>query len=166
MTAPPFARQRHALDGCRLRPLEKSDHRAMAELLAGIDPWASLDYGAEALERYLGRDDAGLIRFAVEHGDDIRAGILAVRSPWLRGPYIELLAVFPRHQGHGIGRALLEWTTGQAAAVAANLWACVSDFNTAARRFYAARNFIEVAPLDDLVAPGRAEILLRKKLPR
>ncbi len=162
--SPPFARERHALDGCRLRPLEESDHHAMAAALAGIDPWAGLGYGPETLERYLGRDDGALVRFAVEHGDDGRAGILAVRSPWLRGPYVELLAIFPAHQGHGLGQAVMDWTAGQAAVVSANLWACVSAFNTAARRFYAAQGFAEVAPLADLVAPGQAEILLRRRL--
>ncbi|TAN66464.1 MAG: N-acetyltransferase [Magnetospirillum sp.] len=160
----PFSRERHALDGCRLRPLEAADCRAMAGRLAAIDPWVGLGYGAEALARYLGRDDGALLRFAVEHGDDSRAGLLAVRSPWLRGPYIELLAIFPAHQGHGLGRVVVEWAAGQAAAGSANLWACVSAFNASARAFYATRGFIEVAPLDDLVAPGQAELLLRRRL--
>ena len=84
----PFARQRHALGGCRLRPLEIPDHRAMADHLAGLDPWRGLGYGAEALERYLGRDDSALVRFAVEHGEDDRAGLLAVRSPELWRSYL------------------------------------------------------------------------------
>lgn len=164
MTPPPFARQPHRLDGCRLRPLEPSDLGVLAGRLAGIDPWAGLGYGAAALELYLGRDDGALSRFAVGHGADDRAGILAVRSPWLRGPYVEVLAIFPPHQGHGLGRAVMEWTAGQAALLSANLWACVSAFNTAARGFYAAQGFAELAPLDDLVAPGQAEILLRRRL--
>ncbi|RAU21730.1 hypothetical protein CU669_12225 [Paramagnetospirillum kuznetsovii] len=162
MTA--FPRERHSLPGCRLRPLELADHPAMARYLAGMDPWASLGYGAEALERYLGRDDEALYRFAVEHGDDDQAGLLALRSPWLRGPYIELLAVFPAHQGKGLGRALMDWTAGRAAQVSANLWACVSGFNASARGYYAAQGFVELASLDDLVAPGFAEILVRRRL--
>ena len=160
----PFAPERHALEGCRLRPLEQADLADLAEQLAAIDPWASLGYGAEALARYLGRSDSALIRFALEHGEDSRAGILAVRHPWLRGPYIEVLAIFPAHQGHGLGKAVVEWAASQAARGAANLWACVSDFNTSARRFYATQGFAEVAPLDGLVSPGQSEILLRKKL--
>lgn len=160
----PFARQRHALDGCRLRPLDPSDHAAMAETLSVMDPWVSLGYGATALQRYLGRDDDGLYRFALEHGEDSRAGLLAVRTPWLRGPYVELLAVFPAHQGHGFGRVMLDWAAGQAAGMSGNLWACVSAFNASARAFYAAQGFAETAVLDDLVAPGMAEILLRRRL--
>ena len=160
----PFAADRHALEGCRLRPLDADDPAALAERLAGIDPWASLGYGAQALARYLGRPDSALIRFAVEQGEDCRAGILAVRHPWLRGPYIEVLAIFPDHQGHGLGKVVVDWAASQAAMGSANLWACVSDFNASARRFYATQGFAEVAPLDGLVSPGQSEILLRKKL--
>ena len=158
---PAFACERHALAGCRLRPLEEADHAAMAAQLAGIDPWG---YGAEALARYLGRDDGALFRFAVGQGGEDRAGLLAVRSPWLRGPYIELLAIFPAYRGRGLGGAVIAWTAGQAAMASANLWACVSGFNAAARGFYAGQGFVEVAPLDELVAPGQTEILLRKRL--
>jgi ribosomal protein S18 acetylase RimI-like enzyme len=43
-----------------------------------------------------------------------------------------------------------------------NLFACVSDFNTGARRFYRRQGFVEVGPLPDLLVSGSAEILLRK----
>ena len=162
--ASPFARDRHALDHGRLRLLEPADRQPLAEALAVLDPWASLGYGPTALESYLGRDDPALIRFVIERGDDDRAGILAVRYPWLRGPYIEMLAVFPAHQGLGLGRTVMAWTMAQAAMVAPNLWVCVSAFNSAARAFYAAQGFIEVAPLDGLVAPGESELLLRRRL--
>ena len=160
----PFASDRHALEGCRLRPLEHADHRPLAEQLTKIDPWAALSYGAEALARYLGRPDPALSRFAVEHGEDDRSGILVVRHPWLRGPYIEMLAIFPAHQGNGLGAKVIAWAANQASMGSANLWACVSDFNAPARRFYAAQGFAEIAPLDGLVSPGQSEILLRKRL--
>ena len=160
----PFPLERHALAGCRLRPLEAEDCAPLAEALAGIDPWALLDYGAAALARYLAREDAALARFVVEHGEGGRAGILALRHPWLRGPYIEMFAILPGHQGQGLGRTVMDWAAVRAAEAAPNLWACVSDFNAAARAFYAASGFAELAPLDGLVSPGRSEILLRRRL--
>ncbi len=144
------------------RPLAPSDRRALALALAGIDPWAALGYGALALEDYLGRDDPALARFVVEADGDI-AAVIALRSPWLRGPSIELLAVFPGHQGRGLGGTLLEWAAARAAG-SANLWACVSAFNAGARRFYTAHGFAEAAALADLVAVGETEILLRRRL--
>lgn len=160
----PFLPERHALAGARLRPLEAADCLPLAESLAGLDPWARLGYGAPALAAYLGREDPALSRFVIERGEDGAAGILALRWPWLRGPYLELFAILPAHQGHGLGRTVMDWSASRAGQAAPNLWACVSDFNTAARGFYAANGFAEVAPLDGLVMPGNAEILLRRRL--
>lgn len=152
-----------AIAGGRLRPLEAADAAPLAHALAAIDPWARLGYGAGALERYLTREDPALIRRVIEHGGQ-PAGVLALRSPWLRGPYIELFAILPAHQGHGLGGAAMDWTARHAAEVAGNLWACVSGFNAPARAFYTRHGFAEVAPLDGLVQPDMAEILLRKRL--
>ena len=152
-----------ALAGGLLRPLEPPDCSVLASKLAAMDPWARLGYGAAALDAYLGRQDGALTRWAAEQNGEM-AGILALRHPWLRGPYVEMLAVLPGHQGHGLGGALMEWTARHAAEVSRNLWACVSDFNTPARAFYARHGFEEIAPLDGLVQPGMAEILLRKRL--
>ncbi|BAE52748.1 GNAT family N-acetyltransferase [Paramagnetospirillum magneticum] len=152
-----------ALDGCRLRPLESEDARPLAQTLAAMDPWARLGYGEAALERYLGRDDGALSRWVVEHGD-APAGLLALRSPWLRGPYVELFAILPAFQGHGLGGTVMDWAAKSAAELAPNLWACVSDFNAPARAFYARHGFVEVTGLDGLVQAGMSEILLRRRL--
>jgi diamine N-acetyltransferase len=152
-----------ALDGCRLRPMEAVDHAPLAQALAVMDPWAGLGYGQTALERYLGRDDGALTRWVIQRGEGT-AGLLALRSPWLRGPYIELFAVLPAHQGLGLGGKVLDWAARSAAEVAPNLWACVSDFNAPARAFYARHGFVEVTGLDGLVSAGNAEILLRRRL--
>lgn len=152
-----------ALDGGALRPLATADAAPLALMLAAMDPWARLGYSASALERYLDREDGALSRWIIErHGET--AGVLALRSPWLRGPYVELFAILLPHQGYGLGGTVMDWAAKSAAEVAHNLWACVSDFNTPARAFYARHGFAETAPLDGLVTPGNAEILLRKRL--
>jgi ribosomal protein S18 acetylase RimI-like enzyme len=137
-----------------IRPLTGTEPDHFAALLADIDPWRRLGYNALALADYLDRPDPTLSRMVMPG-----KGVIALRSPWLRGPYIELLAVLPEAQGQGIGRALVEWATSRGGA---NLWACVSEFNAPARAFYARLGFTEVAKLPGLVAPGETEILLRK----
>lgn len=142
------------------RPLAVADAAPLAQGLAAIDPWRRLGYSAAGLETYLRRDDPALIRMVVDGADGV-AALLALRRPWLRGPYIELLAVLPAAQGTGLGRMLVEWAAAQGGD---NLWACVSAFNRPARAFYAGLGFVEVAPLSDLVAAGADEILVRKRL--
>lgn len=145
-----------------IRPLAAADIARLAPALAGMDPWLTLGYTASGLAAYLARDDGALTRVVAER-DGLLAGLLALRRPWLRGPYIELLAVLPGAQGAGVGRALVDWAMVQAGG--GNLWACVSAFNAPARAFYARAGFVEMAPLADLVAAGRDEILLRRLPP-
>lgn len=158
---PPFAAIPLA-DG-RLRPLAADDGAHLGTACAAIDPFLRLGLSAAGLHRYLERPDPSLYRFVIEI-EDLPAGVIALRWPWLRGPFLEMLAVLPIAQGRGIGRQAMDWAIDQSGRVAANLWTTVSDFNQPARRFYESAGFVEVAPLPGLVAPGGAEILMRKEL--
>ena len=153
----------HDLPKCRLRPLIETDAEPLAAALVELEPWRTLGYAATALATYLGRDDGALARFVIER-DAQTAGLVAIRSPWLRGPSIELLALLPSAQGGGLGRQVVAWAAAEAKPMAANLWACVSAFNADARAFYAAQGFMEAATLPDLVTPGFDEVLVRKRL--
>lgn len=143
------------------RPLIAAHIPALAAALAAMDPWRALGYTATGLAAYLGREDAALTRVVIEQ-DGVAIAVLALRKPWLRGPYIELLAVLPQGQGSGLGRQLVEWAAAQGGG---NLWACVSAFNHPARAFYDRAGFAEVAALPGLVAEGSDEILLRRRAP-
>ncbi|MBK8208600.1 MAG: GNAT family N-acetyltransferase [Rhodospirillales bacterium] len=161
----PFAAIAHPLpsNGTLLPLVDTSDAAAIAALLVVEDPWRTLGYQEETVSRYLMRPDPALHRFRLMR-EGVLVGVLGIRYPWLRGPYIELIGVTPEARGFGLGGAVVTWIEEEARGEAANLWACVSESNADARRFYARRGFIEVAPIDDLVARGHAEILLRKRL--
>jgi GNAT superfamily N-acetyltransferase len=149
---------------CALRPMTDAAAAHLAPRMAGMDPWRRLDYEAAALQHYLVTDSPGLSRYQIAV-DGQCAGVVAVRSPWLRGPYLELLAVLPGHQGRGIGAAVLRWLEAQAEP-ARNLWVVVSAFNEGARRFYARHGFAEVGAVPGLVREGFDEILMRRVVGR
>lgn len=155
-------RQVWDLGFCQLRPMTEPTAACLAPRMAAMDPWRRLDYQAAALQRYLLADSPALGRYEIGR-DGVCAGVVAVRSPWLRGPYLELLAVLPGHQGRGIGAAVLRWLEAEAAP-ARNVWVVVSTFNDAGRRFYARHGFAEVGVVPGLVREGFDEILLRKTL--
>jgi ribosomal protein S18 acetylase RimI-like enzyme len=97
--------------------------------------------------------------------DGAVAGAAVVRPGWLRGPYLQFLAVVPEAQGRGIGGALLAWMEREArGAKERNLWVAASEINTGAIRLYERFGFRQIATLDDLAWDGRAEILMRKRL--
>jgi ribosomal protein S18 acetylase RimI-like enzyme len=159
----PFAPAEYALGAGRLAPLDPSAAGLLAERLAGMDPWRRLGYESSVLQRYLSGDSPALTRFRIDC-DGVLAGVVAVRWPWLHGPYLELLAVLPDHQGRGIGSAVLRWLEAEGGA-SRNLWVAVSAFNEPARRFYARHGFVEIGTVPGLVRDGFDEILLRKALP-
>jgi diamine N-acetyltransferase len=159
-----FSQSHEALEGCRLSILlAREQAEAIAEVLAVSEPWASLNFSATSLANYLMRDDAALRRYAV-FVDDQLIGVFCVRTPWLRGPYIELLGLFPDSRGKGIGKQLLVWAETEARREAKNLWVLTSSFNHQALEFYQSQGFYPIGPIQGLVSPEHDEILLRKCL--
>ncbi|WP_083239242.1 GNAT family N-acetyltransferase [Methyloceanibacter superfactus] len=145
-----------------LRPMAPAACAALGRAIVAVPPWSEMPYSAEAITGYLVAVEDGARRYRIEV-DGMTAGAVAVRYPWLRGVYLELLALLPEFQNQGIGSAVLDWLAREALhREARNLWACASSFNEAALRFYARHGFAETAVLHGLVADGFDEILLRK----
>jgi GNAT superfamily N-acetyltransferase len=162
MTPMPFTAPRYLLDSYELRVLHNTEEaHLLSRLLAGMDPWHTLRYTADALEGYLLHADAALSRYAVVSQDTI-IGVICIRYPWLRGAYVELIGLDPVYQGVGIGSALLHWIEEQAQIETQNVWVLTSTFNTRARTFYARHGYVEIGILNDFVQPGYHEVLLRK----
>lgn len=136
---------------------------AIGARLARMDPWLSLGYGRGQLAAYLRDDHPERFRYLIKSGEDT-LGLAVVRHPWLRGAYVELLAVFPECQGSGVGSAALRSLESRFRGEIPNLWLLVSSFNQAAQRFYRRHGFAEVGTIEDFVVPGKDEILMRKRL--
>ena len=102
------------------------------------------------------------MRYLVEIGGE-PAGAVSVRYPWLKGPYLELLAILPAYQAASHRQRHSHWFEREAIRLAArNLFVCTSSFNTRALGFYGRHGFRLAATLHGLVAEGYDEILLRK----
>ena len=79
--------------------------------------------------------------------------------------YLKLLGVHPDMRGRGVGGVLLDHTERLTiAAGGRDLLLLVSDFNHAARTFYRDRGYAQVGSIPDYIAPGIAELILRKRL--
>ncbi|TAL16166.1 GNAT family N-acetyltransferase [bacterium] len=162
-TKPPFSHEVKYLSNCTLLPMHKKSAEILGVELGAMDPWRSLGYSAKRLEEYLLREDPSLHRFEVHTGKEL-AGVICVRYPWLRGPYLELIALTGSHRNFGVGKTLLEWFEAGAKTHGQNAWVIVTHFNEGARRFYARHGYQEIASLKGLVTEGVDEILLRKKI--
>jgi GNAT superfamily N-acetyltransferase len=162
MTCSAFSAPTIDLARGRLVALEPASAARLAEAIVAMPPWSVMAYPAEALARFLATADAGASRFLLEV-DGIEAGAGSIRFPWLKGPYLELLALLPPFQRQGNGAGILSWFETEASALGArNVWVCASSFNDGALRFYESHGFRPAAMLRGLVADGHDEILLRK----
>lgn len=149
--------------GLSLAPIDGALAATLAASIVAIDPWRRMGYGADAMARYLADAAPGGCRRAIFAGS-APIGAVSIRHPWLRGPYLELLAVLPGHQSRGAGGAILEWMAQEVAGISGNLWVCTSTFNDRGLAFYQRHGFERVADLDGLVGPDFTEILLRKRI--
>lgn len=166
----PFAAQRYEIglvSGARplvAEPMPESEAGPLAEAVAALEPWRTYRYPAEKLAAYLAKPEPGAPRFILRQGAKIAGGI-GLRLHWMRGPYIQFLAVLPAFQGQGLGSALIAWVEAEArAGEERNLWIAASEINADARRLYERLGFREMARLEDLVCEGRSEVLYRKRL--
>jgi ribosomal protein S18 acetylase RimI-like enzyme len=144
----------------RIRIFAPEDLPDVVGILTDSEPWRTLGYDPAGWGRYfetLPPREAWVLETAGR-----AVAVASVRRGFLYGDYVELLAVAGALRGRGIGSELLAHLESRAFASGWNLFACVSDFNNQARRFYAARGFAEVGSLAELLVPGSAEILLRK----
>lgn len=147
-----------------MRPVATVEQRPLAEALATMQPWITLKISADELAKCLSNEDGGAERYAVIV-DGTLAGVVSLRFPWLKGPYIELLAVLPPHQGRGLGTEILGFVETETRRLGGrNIWVCASGFNDRAQHFYRQCGFVEVGSVPDLVADGFSETLLRKPL--
>lgn len=160
----PFINSHYFLNSCQLCPITSESARALAQNLVQMQPWQTLGYSTETLKNYLLRSDPALYRFVITVSEQV-VGTVGVRYPWLRGAYLELLAVYPSQQGQGIGRIVINWLAEELRSTSSrNLWTLVSSFNTPAQDFYQRLGFITIGQLDDFIVPGYGEIFLRKVL--
>jgi len=94
MTSSPFSARGIDLSCARLVPLDPACCPSLAEAIVAIPPWSVMPYPADAMARFLAASADGAYRYLVEAGGK-PAGAVSIRHPWLKGPYLELLALLP-----------------------------------------------------------------------
>jgi len=144
-----------------VRPYRPEDRAAIVTMLADSEPWRKLGYNDTDWKKLFDPLPAGREGFVIESGG-VTEGFALLRPKFLMGDYLELLVVAPSARSHGLGSALLTHIEGVVFTRAKNLFACVSDFNAEARKFYQKNGYQEIGPMPNFLIPGSAEILLRK----
>jgi len=147
----------------RIRAMQPGDRDAVVQLLSASDPWITLGYTAADWDRVFCPIPQGRDSYVADLDGRV-AGIALVREKFLLGDYLELLGVAGWARKQGVGSRLLTHVEQLVFSRTQNLFACVSDFNAAARAFYNKMGYQEIGPIPNLLIPGSAEIFLRKTL--
>lgn len=148
-----------------LAPITAATADILGNATAAIGPWAHYGLDAQTLAEGFKSSNLSAARYQIECGGEL-AGAVVIRTLWLAGPYLQMLAVLPPYQGCGIGALILDWYESEVRGHARNVWLCVSDFNVEAQRFYRAHGYECVATLDGLMRDGDDELLMRKRVER
>ena len=169
-TTHPYTPEHHTIGTMRdgrviaLAPMTAAAAATLAPQIAAIGPWAHYNFQPETLHKAFLTSGDGAVRYQLLIGD-MPAGAVIIRSPWLAGPYLQMLALLPAHQGSGIGKLFLDWYEATAhAAGLRNVWLCVTGVNTNAQRLYLRHGYTLVGRLADVIRDGDDELLMRKTL--
>ncbi len=144
-----------------IRPFDPSDRAAIVAILMTSDPWKRLGYGEADWDTLFSPLPQGHECYVME-ADGRIAGFALLRLRFLFGDYLGLFAIADWARGRNLGGRLLGHVESVVFKRGTNLFACVSDFNHAARAFYKKHGYQEVGAIHDLLIPGSAEILVRK----
>lgn len=167
---PPFRTERYELGtlpggaALALAPMTTAGAELLGPATAAIGPWAHYGIDGDGLTARFKRAADPVRCYQLECRGGELAGAVIIICPWLAGPYLQMLAIMPAYQKHGVGAAVLDWFEGEARGHFRNLWLCVSGFNVHAQRFYRAHGFTQVATLDGLMREGDDELLMRKRI--
>lgn len=165
----PFRGERYEMgalpdgDELALHPMTATGAEFLGPAAAAIGPWAHYGFDGGKIAAAFKRVGDGAMRYQLECGGEL-AGAVVIVSPWLAGPYLQMLAILPAYQKRGIGAAILAWFESEARGRFRNIWLCVGGFNVDAQRFYRAHGFEWVATLDGLMRDGDDELLMRKRI--
>ncbi len=146
-----------------IRLMTPDDRPAVIAMLLNSDPWKRLGYTQTDWDHYFVPVPAERDTYVAEAAEKI-AGIAVLRQKFLLGDYLELFVVEQTARGTGVGERLLTHVESRVFARTKNLFACVSDFNEPARRFYVKHGYQEIGLMPNLLIQGCAEVLVRKTI--
>src|SRR5262249_18431526 len=144
-----------------VRDMTAEDRDAVMALLVDSEPWTKLGYTKSDWEHYFAPLPSEREAFVMQLDGQV-AGIAVIRQKFLLGDYLELFGVAKSARRTGLGTMLLAHVELVVFARAKNLFACVSDFNRSARKFYIDHGYQEIGSIPELIVSGSAEVLLRK----
>jgi ribosomal protein S18 acetylase RimI-like enzyme len=138
-----------------------AEARVCAELMAGSEPWITLQRGYE--ESLAMFSDPEREVYVAAAGTEI-AGFVILQMRGALVGYLQSVGVAPDWRGRGVGSKLIAFAEKRIFSEAPNVFILVSSFNDRARALYERLGYEVIGELKDYIVAGHSEILLRKSL--
>ena len=138
-----------------------ADAQACARMMAGSEPWITLNRGYDASLEIL--RDASKERYVARAGGEV-VGFLILNMGGALAGYIQTACVAEKNRGQGIGARLMAFAEERIFRDSPNVFLCVSSFNAGARRLYDRLGYRVVGDLTDYLVAGHSETLMRKTI--
>ena len=141
------------------------DLPACADLMASTPLWRRYGVTASSARARLADalDGPGQLFVAVDSGMLLGFVWCVRRGAFARSGYIPLIGVQPGETGRGVGAALLAQAEAWLGEDSPDIFLTVSDFNTAAQRFYQRHGYAQVGALPNYVIDGVTELIYWKR---
>lgn len=141
------------------RTASVKDLRAAARRMAASDPWLKLGLDARRCFKSLAAPYRET--YSASSGG-VHAGHVTINMNGLLRGYIQVLFVAEGRRGRGVGEGLMRFAEKKIFRDSPNVFLCVSSFNKGAIRFYRGLGYRKAGLLENFLAKGHDEILMRK----
>ena len=129
--------------------------------MAVSEPWITLgmseDHVMDTLNDPLNEVFAAYVKNEI-------VGTIVIQTKGAFSGYLKSIAVRSGWRGKKLGEKMMAFTENEIFSTCANLFLCVSSFNTEGQRFYARLGYEKIGVLKDFLVEGHDEILMRKTI--
>lgn len=132
-----------------------------AEIMAGTEPWITLGMSSCHLRDSM-NDSLNKV-FAAYVQDEI-VGTFVIQTEGAFSGYLKSIAVKSDWRGKNLGTIMMTFIENEIFSSCANLFLCVSSFNSDAQRFYLKLGYVKIGVLENYLVDGYDEILMRKTI--
>ena len=145
------------------RIVDTEDQNWCAALMAGSEPWISLNRTYEDGQALMRVTEGAMEAYMARIGTE-RLGFVVIKMAGAFVGYIQILAVAEASRGMGIGNQLMDFVEARIFEQSPNAFICVSEFNEKARKLYESRGYQLLGKLENYLENGFTELLLRKTI--
>ena len=150
----------------RIRAAGERDLEDICRIMCSTEPFTSLGYTRDrCCEAAIAAVEEGWALVAEDEGRVVGFVLFRVFDGFPLGGYIRAIAVDRGYRGKGVGSSLMEAAERTILKYRSNVFLLVSSFNEAAIRFYEARGYVKIGEVEDALARGETEIIMRKRKP-